>query len=117
MKKVGYVKGVLVGENTDPSPLSTHLTLGCMSWLCVVCMYRVYALVEEQQSALVEGEQGHIWWLESEDRQGEGSGWTQGVHKDGWHVMSILEWVDGCVGCKGGLVGLSSGMAGYMQPM
>ena len=54
VKKVEYVKGVLVGENTEPSPLSTRLTLGCMCWLCVVCMYRVYALVEEEQPALVE---------------------------------------------------------------
>ena len=116
-QNVEYVKGVLVGENTEPSPLSTHLTHGCMSWLCVVCMYRVYALVQKEQPALVEGEQGQIWWVESEDRQGEDSGWTQGVHKDGWHVMSILSLVDGCVECKGGLVGLGNGMAEYMQPM
>ena len=68
VKKVKCVKGVLVGENTEPSPLSTHLTVGCMCWLYEVCMYRVYALVQKEQPALVEGEQGHIWWLESEDR-------------------------------------------------
>ena len=68
-EKVECVTGMLVGENTEPSPLSTHLTLGCMCWLCVVCMYRVYALVEEEQPALVEGEQGQMWWLESEDWQ------------------------------------------------
>ena len=80
-------------------------------------MYRVYALVQEEQPALVEGEQGQIWWLGSEDRLVGDSRWTQCVQEDGWHVMSILDWVDGCVECKGGLVGLSSGMAGYTQPM